>query len=527
MMECPHCGAANKPESRFCGECGQPLGTPKGITCPMCDTPHPPGITECTQCGARLLPPGVSPSEVPLEPLRSAEQSISSREDEGAVVEESDLGEGEIGEDVGVAEKVGDGTVPPWLRKLEATPVGRLAEEDIGAEKLERGELPDWLELPPDFDEMLTEAALVTEERVAPAEIPPWLEALRPEPEEGMEEPAQAAGPTEVAGLLKGIRGTLGIEPILAIPRRSVPVEPVAPSTAARERAELFGAVVREPARPGVTMARRRRVETLAASSARWMMYLIIAAAAVVPILLGSTWSEANMTVTGGTTAMYEAIEGLPQGAVVLVSHDYDPGVAGEMIPQARVVLNHLFERGAQVISVSLTPEGARLSRRVLDEVAVSHGYAEGEGYQNMGYVVGVEAGPRAVVEALSTAGWSDLVGGVEDISLMVEFAGAPEYLRLWLEQVQGPYGIPMVAGVSATADPFARPYYRNEASRQLLGLMTGLVGAAEYERLSGEVGPALASMDSQSLVHIAIVLLILVGNVAYFGGRLRGRKGG
>jgi hypothetical protein len=56
---------------------------------------------------------------------------------------------------------------------------------------------------------------------------------------------------------------------------------------------------------------------------------------------------------------------------------------------------------------------------------------------------------------------------------------------------------------------------------------MTGLVGAAEYERLRGEAGPALAGMDSQSVVHIAIVLLILVGNVAYFSGRLRGRKGG
>ena len=525
MIECPHCGAANKPESRFCGECGQPLGTPKGITCPMCDTPHPAGITECTQCGARLLPLGVSPSEVPLEPLRPAGQSAPSREEEGAVVEESDRGEGEIGEDIGVAEKVGDGTEPPWLRKLEATPVGRLAEEDAGAEKLERGELPDWLKPPPGFDEMLTEAALIAdEEGVAAAQIPPWLEALRPEPEEGVEEPAQAADPTEVAGLLKGIRGSLGIEPILAISRRSVPVEPVAPSTAAQERAELFGAVVREPARPGVMIAQRRRVETLAASSARWMMYLILAAAAVVPILLGSTWSETNMPVTSGTTAMYEAIEGLPQGAVVLVSHDYDPGLAGEMIPQARVVLDHLLERGAQVISVSLTPEGARLSRRVLDEVGASHGYAEGEGYQTLGYVVGVEAGPRAVVEALATAGWSDLVGGAEDIALIVEFAGAPEYLRLWLEQVQGPYGIPMVAGVSATADPFARPYYRNEASRQLLGLMTGLVGAAEYERLSGEAGPALAGMDSQSVVHVAIVLLILAGNVAYFGGRLRGR---
>jgi hypothetical protein len=417
---------------------------------------------------------------------------------------------------------------PPWLRKLGTPPAGRPAEEDLGAERIERGELPDWLEIPADFEEMLSEAAQIADQQgVAPAEIPPWLEALRPETEARAEAVTPAAGPIEAAGLLKGIRGTLGIEPILAIARRSVPVEPVGPSAAAQERAELFGGVVREPARPGITIARRGRVEKLAASSARWMMYLILAAAAAVPLLLGSRWSQAHMSVSGGTAAMYKAIEGLPRGAVVLVSHDYDPGEAGEMIPQARAVLNHLLERGAQVINVSLTPEGARLSARLLDEVAVNQGYAEGEGYQNLGYVVGVEAGPRSVIEGLSTGGWSDSVSGVKDIALIVEFAGAPEYLKLWLEQVQGPYGIPMVAGVSATADPFARPYYRNEATRQLRGLMTGFVGAAEYEQLSGEPGLALAGMDSQSLVHIAIVLLILVGNVAYFGGRLRGRTGG
>ena len=327
-----------------------------------------------------------------------------------------------------------------------------------------------------------------------------------------------------MTGLLKGISGTLGIEPVLAIPRRSVPVEGVLPSSAAYERAELFSAVVREPARPGVTPAPGRRTERLAAATVRWMAYLILAAAVVVPILLGSRWSERNMTVGVSTTAMYDAIEGLPPGAVVLVSQDYDPGAAGEMLPQARAILHHLMEREAQVINVSLTPEGARLSQQVLDEVAGDHGYAEGDGYQTLGYVVGVEAGPRSVVEGLLTAGWSDLVGGVEDIALIVEFAGAPEYLRLWLEQVQGPYGIPMIAGVSATADPFARPYYRNEVNRQLLGLVTGLVGAAEYEQLSGRSGLALASMDSQSVVHIAIILLILVGNVAYFGSRLAGR---
>ncbi len=480
----------------------------------MCDTPHPPGITVCTVCGAPLIPPGVSPSEVPLEPLKRGEEGAAEAEGEGVTA----MG--------GPAEdEVAEETAPPWLKKVEELAVEGGAEPEEG-EEIERGELPEWLEVPADFDEMLSEAARAADqEGVARAEIPSWLEALRPEEEAEVEEPAEAGASADVTGLLKGIRGTLGIEPSLAIPRRAVPAEAVVPSQDAYERAELFSAVAREPARPGVTVAPRRRAEQLVASTVRWMTYLIVAAAVLVPILLGSRWSEENMSVGGSTTAMYQAIEGLPPGAVVLVSQDYDPGAAGEMLPQARAVLHHLLERGVRVINVSLTPEGARLSQQVRDAVADEYGYGTGEGYQVvLGYVVGVEAGPRSVIEGLLTGGWTDLVDDVEDIALIVEFAGTPDYLRMWLEQVQGPYGIPMVAGVSATADPFARPYYRNEANRQLLGLMTGLVGAAEYEKLSGESGPALASMDSQSVVHIAIILLILAGNAAYFSGRLAGR---
>jgi hypothetical protein len=511
-MECPHCGAANKPNSLFCGECGEFLETPKGITCAMCDTPHAPGITTCTQCGARLIPPGISPAELRLE-----------LGDEAAVTDEV---EGVVPEDAAVAQEPGEETVPPWLKKLETVSAEEVAEQGLEGEDVERGDLPEWLEVPPDFEDMLSEASIaVDEEEAAPAEeIPSWLEALRPEELQGVEDISAAAGPAEATGLLKGIRGTLGIEPILALPRRAVPVQAVSPSSGAYERAELFDSVVREPARPGIELAQRRRVEKLAASTVRWMTYLIVAAAVVVPLLLGSNWSEANMSVSAGATAMYDTVEALPPGALVLVSHDYDPGIAGEMIPQARAVLNHLMGRGVRLISVSLTPEGARLSRQVLDEVAEAHDYSYGEDYLSLGYVVAVEAGPRFVFEGLVTHGWSDFVGQGEEIALMVEFAGAPEYLRLWLEQVQGPYGVPMAAGVSATADPFARPYYNNEGRRQLIGLITGLVGAAEYERLSGQAGPALTAMDSQSVVHVAMVLLILVGNVAYFGGRVRGK---
>jgi hypothetical protein len=61
---------------------------------------------------------------------------------------------------------------------------------------------------------------------------------------------------------------------------------------------------------------------------------------------------------------------------------------------------------------------------------------------------------------------------------------------------------------------------------------MGGMKGAAEYERLAGLFGDARRGMDAQSMVHVVIVILVLLGNVALLttGGLRRGgpaRPGG
>lgn len=532
MMECPYCGALNKEESKFCGECGQPFATRDGVTCPMCDHPNPPGNTVCSQCGARLIPVGVAPSEEPPE-LAEVEDEDALAEaigEVGTVAEASDLAEEEEPEEAPeVPEAAGAESMPPWLQKLRDAPGEDVVPEEE-AVPLAPAELPDWLEVPPEFEDVMFRAGRQLEEKeeeeMPLAEIPPWLEALRPEEAGGVVHPGQVEEPPEEAGLLKGISGALSAEPILAIPPRATALPEVALSALAYEQAEVFDSVVREPARPSPEIARPRRLDKLVASTVRSIIYLIVATAVVAPMLLQSSWSGANMPATSSTIDMYNTIESLPADSAALVSHDYDTALAGEMTPQVTAVLSHLMARHIRLLNVSLTPEGARLSQQVLDELAEAYEYEYGKGYLNLGYVVGVEGGPRSIVEGLGDPGWTDFVGDIADISLLVEFAGAPEYLRLWLEQVQGPYQVPMVAGVSATVDPFARPYYGNQPQPQLLGMVTGLVGAAEYERHSGRPGPALASMDSQSVVHVAIVLLILGGNVAYFAGRLRGAQG-
>jgi hypothetical protein len=55
-----------------------------------------------------------------------------------------------------------------------------------------------------------------------------------------------------------------------------------------------------------------------------------------------------------------------------------------------------------------------------------------------------------------------------------------------------------------------------------LSGLLSGLPGAAEYERLNDRPGGAMASLDSQSLAHLAIVGLIFLGNLGYMITRWR-----
>lgn len=517
MMECPYCGALNKDESRFCGECGQPFAATRGgVTCPMCDHPNLPGSTVCSQCGARLIPVGVTPAEESPE--------LAEDEDEDALAEEEEPGQASEVPEAAPAE-----SMPPWLQKLRGAPPEDVVPEDE-AVPLAPAELPDWLEVPPEFEDEMFRAGRPVEageeEEMPLAEIPPWLEALRPEEAGGVAHPGEVEEPPEEAGLLKGISGTLSAEPILAIPPRATALPEVALSALAYEQAEVFDGVVREPARASPEMARPKRLDKLVASTVRSIIYLIVATAVIAPMLLRSTWSGANMPATSSTIDMYNTIESLPADSAVLVSYDYDTALAGEMTPQVTAVVSHLIGRHIRLLNVSLTPEGGRLSQQVLDELAEGYAYEEGKDYLNLGYVVGVESGPRSIVEGLGDPRWTDFVGDLADVSLIVEFAGAPEYLRLWLEQVQGPYQVPMVAGVSASVDPFARPYYGNHAQRQLLGMVTGLVGAAQYERRSGRPGPALASMDSQSVVHVAIVLLILGGNVAYFAGKLRGAQG-
>ena len=66
-MKCPKCGFENRPDARFCKQCGQPLQAPAApppaeLPCPRCGAMNKPGARFCARCGAPLAPPAPSPA---------------------------------------------------------------------------------------------------------------------------------------------------------------------------------------------------------------------------------------------------------------------------------------------------------------------------------------------------------------------------------------------------------------------------------------------------------------------------------
>jgi class 3 adenylate cyclase/tetratricopeptide (TPR) repeat protein len=61
---CSNCGAENRDDAKFCGECGAGLA----VLCPTCSTPNEPGRKFCYECGASLGGSPGSAAAVPTQP---------------------------------------------------------------------------------------------------------------------------------------------------------------------------------------------------------------------------------------------------------------------------------------------------------------------------------------------------------------------------------------------------------------------------------------------------------------------------
>lgn len=304
-------------------------------------------------------------------------------------------------------------------------------------------------------------------------------------------------------------------------------------------------------------MSRRRAWQEYLQTLDRRIIYLMIALAVVLPFFFPLGLPT---RVTEPVQRVFDFIEALPPGSVVLISFDFGPSTMPEMYPMARAVLRHCFVRDIRVIGVANHPDGTALGRIALSEVAADYGKVNGEDYVYLGYMAGGSAVMLAIGRDLHGVYPRDY-GGVpigeipllenvrtyNDIDLVVSIA-ATALAEFWVLYANTPYRQAVALGVTAVQ---ALNFYPYLDTGQAIGLLGGMKGASEYEKLVNdleeELGIAAArreslpagrlrtverrfreasiGMESQSIVHAAIVVFILLGNVAFFTLRRRRRR--
>jgi hypothetical protein len=258
----------------------------------------------------------------------------------------------------------------------------------------------------------------------------------------------------------------------------------------------------------------------------RRIIFLLVSVGVVLPLLHPL---NLPVTVTPRVQAAYDAIDALPPGSKVLISMDYEPDIMAELLPMSIAVLRHCFRKHLQVIAMTLYPAGTGLGERALSLASKAEGATRNKDYAWLGYKSGFQVVMIGIGENLRGIYPVDFYGtpldsipilrGVnsyKQIALMVNLSGssATDY---WIQFAQGRFHEPLVVGCTAV---MATDYYPYLSSKQILGLIGGMKGAAEYERLIDVVGDARRGMDAQSLVHLIVVGLVITGNAALFWSR-------
>ncbi|HJN15291.1 MAG TPA: hypothetical protein QGH10_07375 [Armatimonadota bacterium] len=261
----------------------------------------------------------------------------------------------------------------------------------------------------------------------------------------------------------------------------------------------------------------------------RRIVFVLIALAVGLPLVLGLQFPAGE---NPRTQAIYDHIESLEPRDVVIISFDYGPSSMPELNPMAAAVARHALSRDLRVVGMTLYPDAPILIDKILNRVGRDLGKESGVDYVNLGYRPGYSAVILQMSSDIGKIFETDFEGrpysGLEvtqglrnfdDVGLVLDLSSS-DMPGLWVLYAYQDYHATIAAGVTAV---MAQDYYPHLQAGQLIGMLNGMKGAAEYEKLVDQPGDAMGGMAAQSFSQFLIIGLVLLGNVCYFIARKRG----
>ena len=254
----------------------------------------------------------------------------------------------------------------------------------------------------------------------------------------------------------------------------------------------------------------------------RWI-YLILGIAVIIPAIISF---NVPVTVTPEVKSVYEFVEGLQPGDYLFMGIDYDPSTMAELHPMSKAIMSQCFSKDVKIIISALSQNGPGMAEEIINEIAGKFDKKNHIDYCFLGYkpypaicVLSMGINFRVTFPndyygvPLDSIPCMNGIKNYNDCAGVIDIC-AGNIADFWIVYGNGRYGTKLALGVTGV---MAADYYPSLDSGQIFGILPGMKGAAEYEKLSGYKTTALKSMAYQTMSHIVILLFIVVSNIGFF----------
>ena len=196
------------------------------------------------------------------------------------------------------------------------------------------------------------------------------------------------------------------------------------------------------------------------------------------------------------TENLYQMIDSYAgrEDRAVLLSFYHDASTMSELYPMEVAIIRHCFERNIKVFALTFLSSGAPIIDYAFNSVKEEYpDIKSGVDYCNFGY----KPQPMAIVlgmgdniantintdaegRKLESLPIMKAINNYNEMNLVVEFSGSSAGVY-WMYYARPKFGVNAAVGVTAVMAADQYPYLQ---SGQLIGMLSGLKGAAEYEKL-------------------------------------------
>ena len=297
----------------------------------------------------------------------------------------------------------------------------------------------------------------------------------------------------------------------------------------------------------------------------RRYIYIVVALAIIIPLLIPF---NSKTYITEPVENLYKKVDSFTEreDRAILMCFMHDASTMPELFPMEVSILRHCFERKIKVFTICFLPTDAPLIDYAINTAKEVGGFdvRSGIDYCNFGYkpyalflpiLLGMG---EDIAEAVETDSEGRKVENLEimknlknynELNLVIDFSASAS-VQTWITYARVKFGANIGAGITAVMAAENYPFLQ---TGQLVGMLGGLKGAAEYEKLvdvfashnvvfSKEIiketwipitdkkipyqfKTARIGMNAQSVAHIMIIVFIIIGNIGYFVSKKRKNK--